>query len=897
MAQSPSNRANPRETPMMQQFFAAKADHPDCIVFFRMGDFYEMFMEDAVVAAEILGIALTSRNKGDEDEIPMCGVPHHARNSYLRTLLAAGQKVAICEQMEDPKQAKGLVRREVTEVITPGIILDMESLEASRNNFLVAVSQGLLSFGVAVADVSTGSFAVTELRSASDLRDELLRLEPREVLIEQGGATLLQGLDGVGAPLVTNELSAEAYDPKRALEALRAHGALSPSGAPKGVRLRAAGALLDYLAHNHSKAARLLSVLESYEPRDHLKIDEPAKHHLELVRTLMDGHKRGSLLGVLDRTTTAMGARLLRQWMLFPLLDMQRIEERLDRLECLHDATMERDDLRLTLREVNDLERLDSRIVADVAGPRELLALRQSLARLPRLKEILRALPAPLATTGDALDTLEEVEARIGTALGDDPPATLKDGGVIREGHSAELDELVHLARDGRSWIARYEGELRLRTGIGSLKVRFNKVFGYFIEVTRANLASVPDDFIRRQTLTNAERFITPELKEFEEKVLNSEERRLAMEAELFRALRRAVAGDSTRIRAAARLVAELDALAALADVAHREGYTRPQLDTSRSIVLEDSRHPVIEKTMEQGRFIANDIRLEGDGARLLIVTGPNMAGKSTVMRQVALSVIMAQMGSFVPARQALIGVVDRVFTRVGASDNLARGQSTFMVEMTETAHILTHATDRSLILLDEIGRGTSTYDGLSIAWAVAEHLHDRIKARTLFATHYHELIDLARTKEGVVNLHIAVKEWQDEIVFLRKLVEGGTSRSYGIQVGRLAGLPREVVARAREILKNLEAGDLDDECRPRLSASAGSRRRRENARQLNLFALADSETREVVPPPASEIEERLAKIEPATLSPLEALQLIYELTSRLAEQKGAAREAERPKN
>jgi DNA mismatch repair protein MutS len=642
---NPSARPSARETPMMQQFLAAKAAHPDCIVFFRMGDFYEMFLDDAVAAAEILGITLTSRNRGAEDEIPMCGVPHHARTSYLNMLLAAGRKVAICEQVEDPKQAKGIVRREVVEVVTPGVVLDMENLEAGQNNFLVAVSQGLSIFGLAVADVSTGAFRATELQTAEDLRDELLRLEPREVLVEEGAKAVLHGLVGAATVRVTNELSPAVFQPKRAMDALKAATVLPPGETVAGERLRAAGALIAYLEENQSAGARLLQPLELYELRDHLLIDEAAKVHLELVRTLMDGKKAGSLLGVIDRSATAMGARLLRHWLLFPLLDIPRIEERLNRVEVLVGAPMERAEIRQILRDIGDLERLDSRVAADVAGPRELLALSRSLARLTPLKDALARLAPPLSTLGRTLDPLADVVGLIAAALEDEPPATLKDGGVIRRGHNAELDELIELARDGRSWLVRYEGEQRRRTGITSLKVRFNKVFGYYIEVTKANLENVPADFIRRQTLANAERFITPDLKEFEEKVLNAVERRVALEVELFAALRRAVAKHSARVRATARAVAELDVFAALAEVAHSEGYTRPRLDSSRRIDLTESRHPVVERTEEAGRFVPNDVQMAGDSARLLIITGPNMAGKSTVMRQVALIVLLGPDG------------------------------------------------------------------------------------------------------------------------------------------------------------------------------------------------------------------------------------------------------------
>ena len=883
MAKAAATLKDAPQTPMMQQFLLAKAEHPDCIVFFRMGDFYEMFFEDAVEAAEILGIALTSRNKDADEPIPMAGIPHHAKNAYLRTLLEAGRKVAICDQVEDPKQAKGIVRREVTQVVTPGVVLDMESLEAGENNYLVAVCQGLQGHGLAVADVSTGEFRATLLADAGALESELLRLEPRELLVEPGGAGPLQAAVGRvtrGGGVVVDELDAAAFHPKAALERLKARALMPAPGAGVGLAdeaLRAAGALLAYLERTQQQLGVHLGALEPYEVRDHLVIDDAAKAHLELVRTLMEGRKKGSLLGVLDRTCTAMGSRRLRQWLLMPLLDVARIEARLDRVEALVAAPLERDELRGLLKRVHDLERLNSRVATGIASPRDLDSLRQSLESLPHIQRALRSLGVPaLQPLAQAIDPLPDVQTRLAAALADEPPATLKDGGVIRQGYSAELDDLLGLARDGRSWIAEYEAEERRVSGITSLKVKYNRVFGYYMEVTKANLHLVPDRFIRKQTLANAERFFTPALKEFEEKVLHAEERRVALEVELFEALRADVAAERSRILATARAVADLDVTVALAEVAQRERYVRPTLDASRRLVLKASRHPVIEQTTTDARFVPNDVTLDADDARLLIITGPNMAGKSTVMRQVALTVVLAQMGSFVPADAAHVGVVDRVFTRVGASDNLARGQSTFMVEMTETAHILKNATDRSLIVLDEIGRGTSTYDGVSIAWAVAEHIHDTVGARTLFATHYHELTDLVRTRPGARNLNIAVKEWKDEIIFLRKLLEGGTSRSYGIQVGRLAGLPDAVVSRAKEILSNLEIGDLDEECQPRLSHSPRGRRK-VDSRQLNLFVAP-------TPPAAapSEVERRVRALDPDTLSPIEALNVLYELRKNL---------------
>ncbi len=863
-------------TPMMQQYLAAKQAHPDCLLFFRMGDFYEMFLDDAIEASRILNIALTTRDKGREDAIPMCGVPWHSARGYLQTLLAAGRKVAICEQVEDPRRAQGIVRREVVQVVSPGVILDLESLEAGVNNFLVAVWLAGKGSGIAYADVSTAEFFAARLPERGALEAELARLEAREIVVAAGQRADVAGLYGQEPGVLINELEADAFDPVAATArlAVRHAAALEPPGLPAEA-LRAAGALLAYLERTQASVATALAPLQPYDPAAHMTLAETARAHLEVARTLVGGQRKGSLLSVIDQTRTAMGARRLRQWLTHPLVSVPAIERRLDRVQALCEASEARAALRAALGDIQDLERLTSRVAAGASNARDLVALRRSLEQLPAVVDILAQAGRPdLRPLADWIAPQSDIAADIARALVDDPPLSLKDGGLFRAGYDETLDELIHFGRDSRSWLLQYEAGERKRAGIPSLKVRFNKVFGYYIEVTKPHLANVPDDYIRKQTIATGERFFTTELKEFETKSLTAQQRQAALEETLFEALRTRLAGESARLIATARAVAELDALAALAEVAQRHRYVRPRLDDSRRLRIVAGRHPVVEAASPDGRFVANDVELDADDAQLLIITGPNMAGKSTVMRQVALIALLAQAGSFVPADEAHIGVVDRIFTRVGASDELAAGRSTFMVEMSEAADILRAATPRSLIILDEIGRGTSTFDGLSIAWAVAEHLHDEVGARTMFATHYHELTDLARTKPRVRNFNIAVKEWQDQIVFLRQLVPGGTNRSYGIQVARLAGLPAAVVDRAKEILQNLETGELDEQSLPRLSRSTRRGRPRvTDPRQLDLFA---------APPREPRWARALRDAHLDGLTPLDALRLLYELQSQL---------------
>jgi DNA mismatch repair protein MutS len=851
----------------MRQYLEVKDAYPDCIVFFRLGDFYEMFFDDAVVVARALDLTLTTRDKGKENPVPMCGVPHHAAKHYLGKLVERGFKVAICEQVEDPKAARGIVKREVVRVVTPGVILDEEQLEPKAAHYLVAVIADGETAGIAHLDVTTGEFAAAQLGIA-DVLDELARLEPREVLAA--------GLEV--EPLKKRIRAAWAEPPAesptdgeraRALIEETLGRAIGPSSELGPLALRAGAAVLGYARATQPRGALPVTHLRPYRPAEQVILDESTRANLELFATLQGGKKQGSLLGVLDETRTAMGGRLLRRWLAAPLVDVAQIRRRHDAVEWLVEHAALRAQVTAELGEVYDLERLAGRVTLGVATPRDLAALARSLSRLPSLRDQLEAsfaqraarLAHPeLLALGRALG--EDVARAILRILVDDPPANWREGGFCRRGWSPELDELSDLAEGGKSKIAAIELRERDRTGIQSLKVRYNRVFGYYLEITRSNLDRVPADYVRKQTLANAERFVTPELAEHEAKILHADERRLTLELEAFESLRQEVARAAPVLLELAAQVARLDALAALAEVAHTSGYCRPEVDEGLRIEIEDGRHPVVEKLAAAGKFVPNDVVLDTDGPELVILTGPNMAGKSTAMRQVALIALMAQMGSFVPARRAKVGVADRVFTRVGASDNLSRGDSTFMVEMRETAHILAHATRRSLVILDEIGRGTSTYDGMAIAWAVAEHLHDRIGCRAMFATHYHELTALADARPRVRNFSTAVREWKDEVVFLHKLVAGGASRSYGIQVARLAGIDKGVIARARELLAALEEGES-------LGHHAGSP-------QLALAVTAPATSG------PTEVERLLAQVDVDGITPREALAVLADLQARL---------------
>ena len=865
-------------TPLMQQYREIKTRHQNALLFFRMGEFYEMFYDDAEVASRVLGLTLTSRNNGGAADVPLAGVPVKAVQEYLRRLVQLGYRVAICEQVEDPKLARGIVRREVVETVTPGVTFADELLEGTRNNFVCSLwsagrpRDGVTSaIGIAAADVSTGELRLC-VTTAAELDAVLARYAPREILLPERSELALP--PSRAEALVTERESWE-FDAENAAEDLRRHYHVQSLeglgiGASERAAIAAAGALMRYLRELQPGGVPQLGRPVIDRAAGLMPLDEMTRRNLELVESLRGGGQEGTLLSVVDRTVTPMGARLLRQWLLAPLTDRAAIEERLDTVGLLFGDALAREALRTALDGVRDIERLGAKIASGRATPRDVGALGGSLARLPAVRTIVSQLrksggsPLVERLLAEWDDCAAEAEA-IQKTMVTQPPLTIGEEPTIAEGVDEELDRLRALRDGGKDGIARIQSAERERTGITSLKVGFNKVFGYYIEVTRSNLHLVPSDFQRRQTITNGERFVTPALKEYEETILTAGERIETRERSLFDALRTRVAERIGALQCAARALALLDVVAALAEVAAREGYVKPEITDEFTLDIGGGRHPVVERMMPRDKFIPNDVRLTDD-ARVIILTGPNMAGKSTILRQVGLIVLMAQMGSFVPASSAKIGLVDRVFTRVGASDNLVRGQSTFMVEMAETSAILHAATANSLVLLDEIGRGTSTYDGVSIAWAVSEHLHERTRCKTIFATHYHELTQLAQDLEAVRNFNVAVREVNDDVLFLHRLQPGGADRSYGIEVGRLAGLPREVLRRARQVLTLLEGEQL----------AAGRRKSNGNAKsetgqpqdQLGLFAQA--------PNP---LVDRLASLNTDAMTPLEALTTLAELS------------------
>jgi DNA mismatch repair protein MutS len=859
---------------MMLQYRELKKRYPDYLLLFRLGDFYELFFEDAHEGASLLQITLTSRQKG-EGAIPMAGIPHHAADGYIARLIRAGRKVAVCEQMEAPSKGKKLVRREVVRVITPGTLTDTQYLDGAANNFLLALHRSGTgaggALGAALVDVSTGEFWIGEASGEGGglLEAALLRQPAESLLAREAEPALATRLAALGLPVTSGEPSWFSLRPAR--ERLAAHfrvASLDSLGiGDMSAGIQAAGAALAYLQETQGDSLGHLTRLQRLAPGDALMLDPTAVATLELFERAHDRSARGSLLSTLDRTSTPMGARMLRQWLLRPLLDLDAISGRQDAVAALIAEPARRAALRQELRGIGDLERLSSRAALGVAHARDLTGLRGFLGRLTALRESLAGLNASLLSTlGEDITSLPALHKLLEDALEDEPPLTLRDGGLIRETWSAELGEIRRGARDAREWIASLEKRERERTGITTLRVRFNRVFGYGIEVSHAHVAKVPAEYIRRQTLVGAERYVTTELKEYESRVLGAEERMARLELELFGEIRSAVAAEAPALGKTARAVGALDALVSLAEVAHERGHVRPEIDGGKGLEITDGRHPVLEMSGERP-FTPNDLRLDPEAEQVIILTGPNMSGKSVFMRQAALLVILAQMGAFVPARSARIGVVDRILTRVGAQDNLARGQSTFLVEMVETASILHHATDRSLILLDEVGRGTSTFDGLAIAWAVTEELHDRGRgAKVLFATHYHELTALADTLPRVRNYHVAVKEWNDEIIFLHKVRPGGTDRSYGIQVARLAGLPPVVISRAREILAELESHPASiAPIAPGAPPQA----------QLGLF-----------PHASDPLLKELAALDVSSLTPLQALNLLAEWQQRLKAQR-----------
>lgn len=876
---------DPTLSPLMRQYRDIKQGYPDAILFFRVGDFYEMFYEDAQEASRLLSIALTSRDKNSPDPVPLCGVPYHAATGYIAKLLKAGRLVALCEQVEDPKSAKGLVRREVVRLYTPGTLVDTEFLTPGELNYLASLvvhpdAHHGQRIGLAVLEVSTGEFGVLEFQgphAATHVLNELARLDPRELIYSAGQDPRSLGwIKRIAGPSL-RERPPESFDREHATRVLTDHfhaaslDCLGCHGLPAA--LSAAGAVLDYVRETQPTVRldhiRQLSVRDN---NDIMYLDGTTIRNLELLKPLVASESMSdslpmTLLSVLDHTVTAMGCRLLRQWLVMPLLDCGIIQSRLDAVEELKDQLLPRTSLRTALRQVQDIARLSSRIVLGLAGPRELLALKQSLSVLPEISNQLTSLRSQLlCAVLTSWDNAEDLYELIEQAIRPDAPHSIRDGNIIKEGYAPEVDDLRKTSKEGKDWIAALEGRERERTGIDSLKVRYNQVFGYYIEITKANLTRVPSDYIRKQTLANAERFTTRELQELEERVIGADVKLLASEQATFTSLRSRLAADAHRFDRMGSLLAAIDVLAGLAETAARYRYSKPTVTDGGTITIREGRHPVVERISVDSRFVPNDTFLNLEADRLLLITGPNMAGKSTYLRQVALIVLMAQMGSFVPATEAHIGLADRIFTRVGASDNLAGGQSTFMVEMVETAHILQNASQRSLILLDEIGRGTSTYDGLSLAWAIAEYIHDctQLGARTLFATHYHEMTQLADQRTGIKNYCVAVQEQDGDITFLRKIIRGKADRSYGIHVAKLAGLPTTVVERAQEVLLQLE--------RPESASALSTQERCE-------------QTAPTLPHPHPIIQE-VKQIDLFSMTPLDALNRLAEL-QRLAKQDG----------
>lgn len=864
-------------TPAIKQYLQIKSQYPDSILFFRMGDFYEMFFEDAHVGSKELDITLTSRNKGQQGSVPLCGIPYHAAEAYISKLLQKGYKVAICEQVEDPKLAKGIVKREVIRVLTPGLSVDSFQLRKSENNFLMAFSVEGEVFGLSFLDISTGEFKACQISGFEPFLNEVFRNEPREVLTFRGFQQhpCFERFERAYDKGLVNYFEDVRRADLHSLTGIKEQFQLDEESNIQGTPLAALAAemALAYAKENEKAVLFHIQHLTFYRTQDFMVIDETTKRNLELTQSLSGQGKKGSLFWVLDETMTAMGSRKLREWLNYPLMDTQKISQRQEGVSELRGKKIERKDLRELLKDIQDIERLTSRIYLGHANARDLISLKGSLKNLPGLKTFLLTFEAPiLHQVSSEMEDFDDLYRLLESSIIEDPPPTIREGGIIKSNYNKELDELRAISKEGKGWILQLEAEERKKTGITSLKIRYNQVFGYYIEITRSNLPLVPDRYIRKQTLVNGERFITPELKEFETKVLGAEEEICQLEYRIFEEIRKGVSEATPRLLKTASAIALIDVLGSLAEVAERYGYTRPIMDDGSEVIIQDGRHPVIERMALQERFVPNDTLINTDDHQILIITGPNMAGKSTYLRQVALILLMAQMGSFVSAGEARIAAVDRIFTRIGASDNLIMGQSTFMVEMTETARILNQATSKSLLILDEIGRGTSTFDGLSIAWAVVEYLHDHpsLRSKTLFATHYHELTELALTKERVKNYNVAVSEWNNEIIFLRKIVEGGTNRSYGIQVARLAGIPEKVIDRAKEILLTLEKGELDAMGMPKLARTKYAGDKPALPAQLSLFAHSDP------------IRSELKKMQIERLTPLEALRILDDLKKKI---------------
>lgn len=874
-------------TPMMQKYMETKQEYKDCILFYRLGDFYEMFFEDAVTASKALEITLTKKSCGLKERAPMCGVPYHAVDTYLNRLVSKGYKVAICEQVENPATAKGLVKREVVRIVTPGTNLNTQSLDESKNNYIMCIAYIADRYGLSVADVTTGEYLVSEISDSDKLFDELYKFMPSEIICNE--ALYMSGMDlphlREGLGIAVYALDAWYFDDALCERALKEHfhtGSLEALGLKDyECGMIGAGALLQYLKETQKISLSHMAKLTRYAAGKYMVLDSAARRNLELCETLREKQKRGSLLWVLDKTRTAMGARLLRKYIEQPLIDKAMIEERLEAVEELKDHAITREELREYLAPIYDLERLVGRISYQSANPRDLISLKNSMEMLPPVKYLLQNRKSQLIQKicGE-LDTLEDLCGLIGKAVCDEPPLAMKEGGIIREGYNEDVDKLRAAKTEGKNWLAELEAEEREKTGIKNLRIRYNKVFGYYLEVTNSFKELVPDYYTRKQTLANAERYITPRLKELEDTILGAEDKLYALEYDLYCDVRDRIGSQIERIQQTAHVVAQADVLASLAFVAERGNYVRPKINEKGLINIRDGRHPVVEKMIPNDMFISNDTYLDDKKNRVSIITGPNMAGKSTYMRQTALIVLMAQIGSFVSASRADIGIVDRIFTRVGASDDLASGQSTFMVEMTEVANILRNATRKSLLILDEIGRGTSTFDGLSIAWAVVEHISNTklLGAKTLFATHYHELTELEGKIDNVNNYCIAVKEKGDDIVFLRKIVKGGADKSYGIQVAKLAGVPESVIQRAKEIVEELLHADITSRIKD--IAVKGNHEPKIKTKKLDEVDLAQISLFDTVKD--DDVLEELKSLDISNLTPIDALNTLYQLQNKL---------------
>ncbi|HIV35271.1 MAG TPA: DNA mismatch repair protein MutS [Candidatus Blautia intestinigallinarum] len=870
-------------SPMMQEYVKTKEEYKDCILFYRLGDFYEMFFDDALTASKELEITLTGKDCGLEERAPMCGVPYHAADTYVNKLIEKGYKVAICEQVSDPKTTKGLVKREVIRVVTPGTVLDAVSLDETKNNYIMSIVFTEDHFGCAIADITTGDCYVTEIDRTQKMLDEINKFTPAEIICND--SFLMSGVDTDDLKnrlnIYVNSLESWHFDQDTCERALKDHFHVSTL---EGIGLKdydsgmiASGALFLYLTETQKSAMSHMTSIHPYSADKYMLIDSSSRRNLELVETLREKQKRGSLLWVLDKTRTAMGARTLRSYVEQPLIDKNAIEERLDAIEELNKNALLREEIREYLGPIYDLERLVSRISYKSANPRDLVAFRSSLHMLPYIKDLLKEFHSSLLTQiFQDLDAMEDLEDLVVRAIVEEPPLAMKDGGIIREGYNEEVDQYRRSKSEGKQWLSQLEAKERERTGIKTMKVKYNRVFGYYLEVTNSFKDLVPEDYIRKQTLVNAERYVTPELKELENLILGAEDKLYALEYELFCQVRDAVGKEVVRIQKTAKAVATLDAILSLALVAERNNYVRPKINTTGVIDIKNGRHPVVEQMIENDMFIANDTYLDNHKKRISVITGPNMAGKSTYMRQTALIVLMAQLGSFVPAEKANIGIVDRIFTRVGASDDLASGQSTFMVEMTEVANILRNATSQSLLILDEIGRGTSTFDGLSIAWAVIEHISNPklLGAKTLFATHYHELTELEGKIPGVNNYCVAVKEKGDDIVFLRKIVKGGADRSYGIQVARLAGVPESVLKRAKELADELVASDITAAVRDLTEPKKKNKFTYDQVdmEQMSLFDTVQDD----------DIIAEIRDLDVTNLTPMDALNFLYRLQNKI---------------